>query len=135
MHCLTPSEFCPSLLTKKKRKTFYCRTLFVVTIFSIANMLLVIAGLKVNPGPNAKLNKYSFSVWNLDSIMARNKSKIPLIESLNAVYQYSLFGLCETYLTKDISDREISISGFSPSPFRADCKDTEGKRKERFVFL
>ena len=61
--------------------------------------------------------------------MARNKSKIPLIESLNAVYQYSLFGLCETYLTKDISDSEISISGFSPSPFRADCKDTEGKRK------
>ena len=61
--------------------------------------------------------------------MARNKSKIPLIESLNAVYQYSLFGLCETYLTKDIPDSEISISGFLPSPFRADCKDTEGKRK------
>ncbi len=109
---------------KKKRKT-----LFVVTIFSIANMLLVIAGLEVNPGPNKKIKKYSFAVWNLDSIMARNKSKIPLIESLNAVYQYSLFGLCETYLTKDISDSEISISGFSPSPFRADCKDTEGKRK------
>ena len=61
--------------------------------------------------------------------MARNKSKIPLIESLNAVYQYSLFGLCETYLTKDISDSEISIAGFSPSPFRADSKDIEGKRK------
>ncbi len=92
-------------------------------------MLLVITGLEVNPGPNIFFYIYSFAVWNLDSIMARNKSKIPLIESLNAVYQYSLFGLCETYLTKDISDSEISISGFSPSPFRADCKDTEGKRK------
>ncbi len=49
----------------------------------------------------------------------KNKFKIPLIESLNAVYQYSLFGLCETYLTNDITDSEITISGFSPSPFRA----------------
>ena len=92
-------------------------------------MLLILAGLETNPGPSTKINKYSFAVWNLDSIMARNKCKIPLIESLNAVYKYSLFGLCETYLTKDISDSEINISGFSPTPFRADCKDTEGKRK------
>ena len=96
-------------------------------------MLLVIAGLEVNPGPKEKKN--SFAVWNLDSIMARNKSKIPLIERLNAVYQYNLFGLCETYLTKYISDSEISISGFSPSPFRADCKDTEGKIKGGVFFF
>ena len=34
-------------------------TLFVVTIFSIANMLLVIAGLEVNPGPKEKKNSFA----------------------------------------------------------------------------
>ena len=67
--------------------------------------------------------------------MARNKSKIPVIESLNEVFQYSPFGLCETYLTNDVADSEISISGFSPSPFRADCKDTTGRKKGGFVFF
>lgn len=105
------------------------KTLIVVTIFSIVNMLLILSGLETNPGPKTRINKYSFAVWNLDSLMARNKCKILLIEGLNVVYKYSLFGLCETYLTEDISDSEISIFGFSPTPFRADCKDTDGKRK------
>ena len=61
--------------------------------------------------------------------MARNKFKIPIIEILNAVYQYRLFGLCETNLTNDITDSEISTSVFSPVPFRAGCKDTAGIRQ------
>ena len=59
--------------------------------------------------------------------MARNKSKISLIKGLNATSQYDIFCLCETYLTKDVSNSEIEICGFSPNPFRANCKDISGK--------
>ena len=70
----------------------------------------------------------------MESRHKRNKSKILVIEGLNSVFQYSLFGLCETYLINDITDSEISISVFSPVPFRADCKDTAGRRKGGFAF-
>ena len=38
----------------------------------------------------------------------------------------SKFGLCETYLTKDASDREIEIAGFSPTPHRAISEEKKG---------
>ena len=98
-------------------------------------MLLVIAGLEVNPGPNAKINKYSFAVWNLDSIMARNKSKIPLIESLNAIYKYSLFGLCETYLTKDISIVKLAYLAFRLPCSELTARIQKEKEREEFVFF
>ena len=83
--CILPAPF---VSNSEKRTTAQCiKSIFVVTTFSIINILLVIAGLETNPGPKSKINKLSFAVCHLDSIMARNKPKIPIIESLNAITQ------------------------------------------------
>ena len=118
-----------------KRKTFQClRTILDVMIFSITNMLLVIAGLEINPGPKTKINKLSFAIWNLDSIMAINKSKIPIIESLNAVSQYSLFGLCETYLTNDILTVKLAYLAFRLPRSELTARIQKEEEREGFAF-
>ena len=43
--------------------------------------LLILSGtVEVNPGPVTKKTNLSFTVWNLDSIPARDYARIPLIE-------------------------------------------------------
>ena len=84
--------------------------------------LLIRSGnVKTNPGPyNTKSSKLSFGVWNLDSIPARDYARIPLVETLRAIYNFDLFGICESLLTGNISNDDIFITGFSPQPFRSD---------------
>ena len=45
-----------------------------------------------NPGPKTN-GKLSFAVWNLNSLLARDGSKIPLIESLQDISSFHLFGV------------------------------------------
>ena len=54
-------------------------------------------------------------MWNLDSIPARDYTRIPLIESFQSTYNFDIFGVCESLLSED-----ILIDGFSPEHFRAD---------------
>ena len=84
--------------------------------------LLIRSGnVKTNPGPyNTKSSNLSIDVWNLDSIPASDYARIPLIETLQATYNFDIFGICESSLTGNISNDDIFISGFSPQPFRSD---------------
>ena len=91
-----------------------------VFFLCVLNMLLLMAGIESNPGPDKSL---SFAVWNLDSLPARDYARIPLIESFQATYKFDIFGICESGLTKDVAKEKISIDGFSPDPFRADKAD------------
>ena len=59
-------------------------------------------------------------MWNLDSLPARDYSRIPVIESLKAVHDFDLFAICESSLNKSISNDNLNINGFSPEPLRAD---------------
>ena len=58
-------------------------------------------------------------MWNLDSIPARNYCRMPLIESIQAVYDFDIFGACDSSLTALIPNEEIFIHGFSPDPLRS----------------
>ena len=101
--------------------SLYCVDLFILTQLIIAivlKMLLVNSGcVETNPGPESKIN---FGVWNLDSLLTREKHKINLIEALNSVNNFDIFGVVESYLTPEINDDQLEIHGFSPIPFRAD---------------
>ena len=84
--------------------------------------LLIVSGcVETNPGPDNKIN---FGVWNLDSLLTRDKHKISLIEGINSVNKFDMFGVVESYLTPEISDDQLEIHGFSSIPFRADSADT-----------
>ena len=86
-------------------------------------ILLIISGIEVNPGPPNARKKLSFAVWNLDSIPARDYARIPLIETFQATYDFDLFGVCESSLNENITNESIFIDGFSPDPIRADKPD------------
>ena len=45
-----------------------------------------------------------------------------MIESLDSVHSFDIFCICETYLTTQVSDKDLEIDGFSQVPFRADNK-------------
>ena len=87
-------------------------------------ILLISSGhIETNPGPTARCNKLSFGVWNLDSLLARDGIKKSFIEGIDSHYHFDIFGVCESYLTKDVCKKDLVINGFSPEPFRADCAD------------
>ena len=69
-------------------------------------------------------HNFSFVVWNLDSLPARDFARIPLTESLQAPYDFDMFGVCESMLTKNISSEDIFINDFSPDPLRSE-KDSD----------
>ena len=94
----------------------------LIFFFTVLQILLFISGtVEVNLGPDkSKKTNLSFAVWNLDSIPARDFARIPLIETLQATYDFDIFGVCESFLNNDISNEDILIRGFSPDPFQAD---------------
>ena len=88
---------------------------------SVLQVLLFISGtIELNPGPVSPQKKVSFAIWNLDSLPARDFARIPLIESLQNINDFDMFGVCESMLTTNILNEDICINGFSPDPFRSD---------------
>ena len=108
-----------------------CRDfLVIISSFSlVVQMLLICSGsVETNPGPNSSVrNQISFCSWNIDSLLARDSSKINSIEGLQAVHNFDIFGICESYLTDKVKQQALQVNGFSPTPFRADCRDTASR--------
>ena len=104
---------CSSCSKKVKNLLFY-----VVVL----QLLLIISGtVEINPGPKPSgKSNLSFAVWNLDSLPARDFARIPLIETFQSIYDFDIFGVCESMLRDDIPNDDIFIRGFSADPIRAD---------------
>ena len=108
---------------KTKNVSFYALVLHILIIIS--------GSVELNPGPDmSKKSNFSFAVWNLD----RDFSRIPLIESLQNTYNFDMFGVCEFMLTGCISNEDIFINGFCPSPFRSDKSSTTRNGGVRLYF-
>ena len=91
-------------------------------------MLLIIAGIEQNPGPKSP-PRFSFATFNIDSLLARDGCKLAAIESIDSIYKFDLFGVCETYLNDSIQNSEVELSCFSPDPIRSDCKLVNGRSR------
>ena len=92
----------------------------IVGLFSlVVQLLLVISGsVEINPGPQLTApNNFSFCSWNIDSLLARDGAKISTIEALEAVHNFDVFGICESYLTNEVKPEDLLINGFSPPLF------------------
>ena len=75
-------------------------------------MLLALAG-DVHPNPGPHDNRLSFGFWNIDSLLARDGCKLGQVEALQTVYDFDIFGICESYLSDSITNDMIKIEGFS----------------------
>ena len=110
-----------SLLLRKLLKLDFMESNVAFRLL-VLGTLLIIAGIETNPGPTSRRN-FSFAVWNLDSLPARDYARIPLIESLQAEHRFDLFGVVESALNSGIPSDSILVEGFSPDPIRADKAD------------
>ena len=77
------------------------------------------------------LPKASFICWNVDSLLARDKVKKSLIESIQSTNNFDMFGICETYLTDKIQDSDLDLEGFAKNPMRADYKPPNPQSRPR----
>ena len=67
--------------------------------------------------------KLSFANWNVNSLLARQRAKLPIIEALQASNDFHIFSICESWLNEKISAEKIKIAGFGENPLRADCPE------------
>ena len=79
------------------------------------DLLMLCGDIESNPGPRPNSGQ-SFSIchWNLNSIAAHNFSKISLLRAYNAIHNYDIIYLSETYLNHDtLSDSDnLKIPGY-----------------------
>ena len=116
--------------TKKYKHSFkssllcaiLCDQLIIFAFVSILNRSLLIQSGTVerNPGPPPRL--LSFATWNVDSLLARDGIKKSYLECIRNVHSFDVFGICESYLTRDTLDDDLKIDGFADTPLRSDCK-------------
>ena len=86
-----------------------CLIYYLISTDIVRAMLILSGNVHENPGPidcNLK-----FFHWNLDSISARENTKISLIEAYNSVYSYDLIAISDTRLDLSISNEDIQIGG------------------------
>ncbi len=98
-------------------------TITIAYIVCLRFLLLLAGDVAENPGPPSPGNQNSqlkFGHWNLNSLLANNKSKITLIEALQASANFDLFGVSESFLNEKTAKEDLEIHGFSKNPIRAD---------------
>ena len=80
--------------------SFGFRFVFIVLI------LFVCGDVELNPGPINRNSCYNFSIchWNLNSIAAHNFAKVNLLQAYNAIHDFDMICLPESYL--DSSDND-----------------------------
>ena len=96
---------------------FYYRLLpsFLGNFLGKFDLLMLCGDIESNPGPRPN-SGLSFSIchWNLNSIVAHNFCKIPPLRAYNAIYNYDIICLSETYLNHDTlsNSDNLKIPGY-----------------------
>ena len=82
----------------------------------IGSAILISGDIEKNPGPgNVSGHNISICHWNLNGITANNFVKISLLDAYNAVHDFDLVCISETFLNSDYSsdDPRLSIQGYT----------------------
>ena len=104
-----------------KLKSFYLRYTYIYATCLVCYTLhlqwttyktFVMSGdVEINPGPDH--STFNFCSLNLNSICARNFTRVSLIEAYNSVYNYDLIGIVETHLDSTVDESKLDLTGYS----------------------
>ena len=79
-------------------------------------LALIISGdVEINPGPVTSNQNLSFCHWNLNGIAAHDYVKISLLEAYNAVHNFDIICVSETFLNSDYpnDDPRLNLQGYT----------------------
>ena len=99
----------------------YIFSIFVVYLLYNIRLIRLSGDIEVNPGPKpSSFKNFSICHWNLNSISAHDFLKVKLLAAYNAVHNYDIICISESYLNSEIlsSDDNLIMSGYNM--FRAD---------------
>ena len=68
-------------------------------------ILFICGGIELNSGPKNKDSCYNFLIcyWNLNSITARNFAKVNLLQAYNAIHDFDMICMSQSYLDLSVS--------------------------------
>ena len=93
-------------------------TYYLISTYIVQTMLIFSGNVHENSGLTDCNLKLFY--WNLDSITARDNTKISLIEAYNSVFNYDLMAISDTRPDRFISNEDIQIEGFYCDVFSND---------------
>ena len=76
--------------------------------------LLLMRDGDLHPHPGPSRNLLKFMDWNLNSLVAHDGIRVPLIQSYNLIQNYDLIAITETALNEYTSDETIHLDGYIP---------------------
>ena len=79
------------------------------------NLIFQHGDIETNPGPRTYHSQnFSFFHWNLNSLPAHNYSKVPLLQAFNALHNFDLICLSESYFKFSITmdEKSLIIDGY-----------------------
>ena len=87
--------------------------IILLTLLYILIFLQCHGYIEPNPGPKKlKTNYLSVCHWNLNSLSARNFTKLTQLKAYNSIYKYDFICLSETYLDSTTPNNLIEIEGY-----------------------
>ena len=83
----------------------FCYSSFGFRFVFILLILFICGDIELNPGPKNRKSCYNFSIchWNLNSITAHNFTKLNLLQAYNAILDFDMICLSESYLYSSVS--------------------------------
>ena len=76
--------------------------------------VLILRDGDVHPHPGPPRNLLKIKHWNLNSIIAHDGIRVPLIQSFNLIQNYDLIAITETALNESTSNETIQLEGYTP---------------------
>ena len=83
----------------------FCLFSFGFRFVFILLFLFVCGDIELNPGPKNRDSCYNFLIchWNLNSITVHNFVKVNLLQAYNAIHDFDMICLSESYLDSSVS--------------------------------
>ena len=83
----------------------FCFLSFGFRFLFILLILFVCGNVELNPIPKNRNSCYNFSIchWNLNSITAHNFAKVNLLRAYNAIHDFDMICLSDSYLDSTVS--------------------------------
>ena len=116
--CFGRFHSCLVILKTKKKKLshpviiFNCIFTFFYGVF-LSILILKVADIKLNPGPDKNSHSYFSCQWNVNSLATDNYSKVVALKAYNSIYKNNFICHSETFVDSSFESDRNFLLGYS----------------------